>query len=98
MFSILAVRFARMDSFNTITSAAYIILMFMSTMFYPLDQQPMWFRTLAWLNPMTWQVDVLRFSLQGIDSLSTAVWEFAAFIMFSLICLSLAVKAIDRAG
>ena len=98
LFSILAVRVARMDSFNTITSAAYIILMFISTMFYPLAQLPAWFRTLAWLNPMTWQVDVLRFSLQGVGSISTVLLEFAGFMIFSLICLSLAVKALDRAG
>lgn len=37
LFIILAVRLARMDSFNTFTSAAYIILMFLNTMFYPMD-------------------------------------------------------------
>ena len=87
-----------MDSFNTITSAAYIILMFMSTMFYPLAQLPAWFRALAWLNPMTWQVDVLRFTIQGVGSPSTILLEFTGFMIFSLICLSLAVKALDRAG
>lgn len=63
---------------------AYIILMFLSTMFYPIDQLPTWFRTLAWLNPMTWQVDVLR--------------ESAGFLAFTLICQALAVRTIDRAG
>ncbi len=98
LFSILAVRLARMDAFNTVTSAAYIILMFLSTMFYPVDQLPAWFRSLAWLNPMTWQVDVLRFSLLGIGSGATALVEFVGFMAFTLICLSLAVRTIDRAG
>jgi ABC-2 type transport system permease protein len=98
LFSILAIRSARMDSFNTLTSAAYIILMFLSTMFYPMDQLPGWFRALAWINPMTWQVDVLRFSLLGIGSMTTALFEFAAFLIFTLICLSFAVRAIERAG
>src|SRR5688572_29533774 len=44
LFSIFAVSLQRMDSFNTFTSAAYIILMFISTMFYPIDQLPSWFR------------------------------------------------------
>jgi ABC-2 type transport system permease protein len=96
--SIPAVRLARMDSFNTFTSAAYILLMFLSTMFYPIEQLPVWFQTLAWLNPMTWQVDALRFSLLGIGSMTAALFEFAGFIVFTLICLSLAVRAIDRAG
>ncbi|HJU05946.1 MAG TPA: ABC transporter permease, partial [Nitrospiraceae bacterium] len=98
LFSIVAIRLTRMDSFNTFTSAAYIILMFLSSMFYPMDQLPAWFRTLAWLNPMTWQVDVLRFSLLGIGSWTTALLEFVGFMVFTLICLSLAVRTIDRAG
>jgi ABC-2 type transport system permease protein len=97
-FSIVAIRLDRMDSFNTFTSAAYIILMFLSTMFYPIDQLPAWFRGLAWLNPMTWQVDVLRFSLLGVGSTAAALLEFSAFMGFTLICLSGAVKTIDRAG
>lgn len=98
LFSILAIRLARMDAFNTLTSAAYIILMFLSSMFYPIEQLPAWFRILAWLNPMTWQVDVLRFSLLGIGSATLALLEFAWFMAFTLVCLSLAVRTIDRAG
>jgi ABC-2 type transport system permease protein len=98
LFSIVAIRLTRMDSFNTFTSAAYIILMFLSSMFYPMDQLPAWFRALARLNPMTWQVDVLRFSLLGVGSMTTALVELACFMAFTLICLSLAVRAIDRAG
>ncbi|HET8761478.1 MAG TPA: ABC transporter permease [Nitrospiria bacterium] len=63
-----AIAFDRMDSFNTFNSAAYILLMFLSTMFYPIDSLPAWFRAIAWINPMTWQVDVLRYSLPGIGS------------------------------
>jgi ABC-type polysaccharide/polyol phosphate export permease len=69
-----------MDSFNTFTSAAYIILMFLSTMFYPMDQLPTWFRTLAWLNPMTWQVDVLRFTLLGVGPVTTVLMESRDFL------------------
>jgi ABC-2 type transport system permease protein len=98
LFSILAIRLARMDAFNTLNSAAYIILMFLSSMFYPIDQLPMWFRILSWLNPMTWQVDVLRYSLLGIGSGRIALAEFAGFMVFSLVCLTLAVRTINRAG
>lgn len=98
LFSILAIRLTRMDAFNTLTSVAYIILMFLSSMFYPLEQLPAWFRILAWLNPMTWQVDVLRFSLVGVGSAATVLVEFVAFMVFTLACLSLAVRTIDKAG
>ena len=96
--SIPAIRLARMDSFNTFTSAAYILLMFLSSMFYPMSQLPAWFRTLAWLNPMTWQVDALRFSLLGIGSITVVLFECVSFMVFTLICLWLAVRTIDRVG
>ena len=64
-FSVFAIQLRRMDSFNTVTSAAYILLMFVSTMFYPIVNMPGWFRAAAYLNPVTWQVDLLRFSLLG---------------------------------
>jgi ABC-2 type transport system permease protein len=97
-FSAFAVRLRRMDSFNTFTSAAYIILMFLSTLFYPLEQLPGWFRAIAWVNPMTWQVDVLRYSLLGIGSAAEALIEFATFMVFTVVCLSFAVRVVDRAG
>lgn len=98
LFAIAAIRMTRMDSFNTITSAAYIILMFLSSMFYPLGGLPAWFRYLAMGNPMTWQVDILRWSLLGIGSPAIAAVESACFLVFTLICLSLAVKTMGKAG
>jgi ABC-2 type transport system permease protein len=98
LFSILAVKLSRMDAFNTCTSAAYILLMFLSTMFYPMEQLPAWFRVLAWMNPMTWQVDMLRFSLLGVGSVGTILLECVGFLGFTLMCLWCAVRTIDRAG
>lgn len=65
LLSIFAIRLRRMDWFNTITSAAYIFLMFMSPLFYPIADLPRWFRWTALTNPMTWQVDLLRFSVRA---------------------------------
>src|SRR5688572_7834112 len=76
-FSIFSIRLHRMDSFNTFTSAAYIVLMFISTMFYPIADMPRWFQILARLNPMTWQVDLLRFSVIGIGSPATVAVQSA---------------------
>jgi len=98
LFSIFAIRLRRMDSFNTFTSAAYIILMFISTMFYPVADMPAWFRIVARLNPMTWQVDMVRFSLLGAGSPTTIVLEGLAFCAFTVVCLVFAVRTIDRAA
>lgn len=78
LLSIFAIRLRRMDSFNTITSAAY------------------WFRWTAYANPMTWQVDLLRFSLLGIGSGGVILLEALALGVFTALCLALASQALDR--
>lgn len=97
LFSMMAIRLRRMDAFNTVTSAAYILLMFISPMFYPIVELPAWFRAVAWLNPMTWQVDLLRFSMLGTGAGIALVLEAVALAGFALLCLALASRALNRA-
>lgn len=98
LFSIIAVRMRRMDTFNTLMSAAYIVVMFISALFYPIEQLPAWFRGVAMLNPMTWQVDILRYTLLGLGSATTVLMEAVAFTGFALVCLFFAARAIGRAA
>jgi ABC-2 type transport system permease protein len=95
-FSIFAIRMNRMDDFNTLTSATYILLMFLSTMFYPLTDLPTWFQFVARLNPMTWQVDGLRWSLLGLGTPSLAGVEMILFGVFAVISLLLAARALNK--
>jgi ABC-2 type transport system permease protein len=97
LLSVFAIRLRRMDAFNTFTSAAYIFLMFFSTMFYPIAELPGWFRLAARINPMTWQVDLLRFALLGTGTPTVMVLEAIAFGVFILVCLAFAVRALDGA-
>lgn len=98
LLSIFAIRLQRMDAFNTLTSAAYIFLMFLSTMFYPLAELPEWFRVAARINPMTWQVDLLRYTLLGTGAPAILLLEGLAFGVFTLVCLAFAVRALDSAA
>ena len=98
LFSTFAIALNRMDAFNTVTSAAYILLMFFSSMFYPLDDVPAWFRFLAYLNPMTWQVDLLRFAVLGVGTLRVLLMEAAALVAFAVVCLGFAVRTLNRAN
>jgi ABC-2 type transport system permease protein len=97
LFSVFAIKLARMDAFNTVLSAAYILLMFLSSMFYPLTDLPIWFRVPAYFNPMTWQVDLLRFSLLGVGSPTALIFEGMAVLIFAAICLLFAVRALNSA-
>jgi len=98
LMSIFAITLNRMDSFNTFTSVAYILLMFMSTMFYPIADLPSWFRWAAYVNPMTWQVDILRFCLLGSGDIFWIILESAAFAAFTIVCMAFAVRALNRAA
>jgi hypothetical protein len=46
---------------------------------------------------MTWQVDLLRFSLLGVGSGTPLLLEGVATLVFGLICLAFAVRALNRA-
>jgi ABC-2 type transport system permease protein len=98
LFSAFAIKLVRMDAFNTVTSAAYILLMFFSSMFYPLTNVPVWFRVISYLNPLTWQVDLLRFGLLGIGQRTPLVLEIVALLIFAAVCLGFAVRALNRAN
>jgi ABC-2 type transport system permease protein len=96
IFTGFAITLNRMDTFNAVASAMYILLMFFSSMFYPLDNVPMWFRVLSYLNPMTWQVDLLRFALLGIGHPTALIAEGIALTVFASVCLCFAVRSLNR--
>jgi len=89
-----ALRIRRNDMFNTFINVAYFVLMFTSSMFYPLDSLPSWLRVASFLNPLTWHTDVLRFTTVGLGSLHTVVLEAAAFMVFLLVSFWSAVRTL----
>lgn len=97
-FSLFSVLMRRMDDFNTLTSASYLMLMFFSTMFYPIADMPAWFSAIARVNPMTWQVDLLRWGLLGFGEPAILVIEAVAFALFTGVFLALAARAFNRAA
>jgi ABC-type multidrug transport system permease subunit len=57
---------------------------------------PVAFRAVARLNPITWQVDVLRFATIGLGGAEAIAAEAAAFVVFAAVCFWLAVKTLQR--
>jgi ABC-2 type transport system permease protein len=97
-FAVFALRIRRNDAFNSFTSICYIVLLFLSSMFYPLAPLPRWFKAVAYLNPVTWQVDLFRYSLMGYGRAGVVVWEAVAFLAFTLVAFAAAVGTVNRAG
>jgi ABC-2 type transport system permease protein len=96
VFSAFAIALTRMDVFYGATSASFLILMFFSSMFYPLDDLPRWFQVVAYLNPLTWQTDLTRFALLGVGQRTELLYEGGALGLFCIVCLVFAVRSLNR--
>lgn len=94
-FAIFALRIRRNDVFNTVVSLFYFLFLFASSMFYPLDPLPAWLRTAALANPITWQVDLLRYSTVGLAVRHLAL-ESAAFVAFTLLMFYFGLRTLRR--
>jgi len=95
-YAMFALIIRRNDAFNTVTSVFYFVFLFASSMFYPVDPLPTPFRQIALANPITWQVDTLRFATIGVGDPSTIAIEAAAFQAFTLVAFGGALWALRR--
>jgi len=96
LYSIFALSTRRNDIFNTVTSIIYFVFLFASNMFYPLDPLPKWFRTIGMANPITWQIDSLRWATIGFGNTRRVALEAAAFIPFAVACFLYAARCLQR--
>jgi ABC-2 type transport system permease protein len=95
-YAVFALRIRRNDAFNTVTSIFYFVFLFASSMFYPLEPLPAGFRAVAYANPITWQVDVLRYATIGLGDPARIALESGAFAVFALASFGAAVAALRR--
>ena len=97
-YAIFALRIRRNDAYNTVTSVFYFVFLFASSMFYPLDPLPRTFRLAASANPITWQIDVLRYATIGVGDAGRIAIEAAAFLLFTGVSFAAAIRALRDAG
>ena len=95
-YAIFALNIRRNDAFNTVTSIFYFVFLFASSMFYPVEPLPAAFRVAASINPITWQVDVLRYATIGLGSPGTIALQAALFACFAGIAFAVAMRALMR--
>jgi ABC-type multidrug transport system permease subunit len=94
-FAFFALRIRRNDVFNSLLSLFYFLFLFASSMFYPLAPLPTWFRTAAMANPITWQVDLLRFSSIGLRT-DHLLMESVAFVLFAFVAFVFGVRTLQN--
>lgn len=95
-YAIFALKTRRNDIFNTVTSIFYFVFLFASSMFYPLEPLPAWFRKAALANPITWEIDWLRRTSIGLGSARTVAFEGVTFALFALVSFALAVRSLQQ--
>ena len=95
-YAIFALLIRRNDAFNTVNSICYFVFLFASSVFYPLDPLPAVYRTIAYANPITWQVDVLRYATVGLGDPARVALESGAFVVFTLAAFGAAVWALRQ--
>jgi len=79
-----------------VTSVFYFVFLFASSMFYPIGPLPTPFREIAAANPITWQVDALRYATIGMGRASVVFLEGAAFCLFTAFSFGAALWALNR--
>jgi ABC-2 type transport system permease protein len=93
-YAVFALRIRRNDAFNAVNSIFYFVFLFASSMFYPIDPLPPAFRVVAYANPITWHVDVLRHATIGLGDPATIALEAGAFVIFTAASFWVAVRAL----
>lgn len=97
-YSTFALRIRRNDVFNSLTNVTYFVLLFASSMFYPLGPLPSWFRAAALANPITWEVDLLRYGSIGFGEPRHLVLEAVGFALFAFASFAFAVRSLRDQG
>jgi ABC-2 type transport system permease protein len=94
--SVFAFLIRRNDTFNLVINMLYFVLMFLSSVFYPLENVPGWVRTVASLNPLSWHADFLRYLTIGTGELNVIMFEVGGFVLFLFASFWVAIKALQK--
>lgn len=82
----IAFKIEKQDSFNVLYYLIMTPVIYISSIYYPIDQLALPIKIIAYLNPLTWSTDVSRYLLLGINN-GKILYESLATIIFFLISL-----------
>jgi ABC-2 type transport system permease protein len=88
----LAVWFSRAESFRLIAALVTVPLYLLSGMFYSVERLPPLARALAYANPLTYGVDLLRYGLLGVSEFAPTT-NAAGLLGLAALCLPAAIYA-----
>ena len=94
LFALLALLVRGFNAYHTTTSAFFVLLMFVSNLFYPAGGLPGPLPWVAWINPVTWQTDLLRHYTYGAE-IPYLEAEGVALVLFTLLMFFLASRKLN---
>ncbi len=92
----LALRIRSMEGFQVILNLIMLPLLFLSGAFFPIDGLPGWMKVLSLVNPMTYGVDLARWSLVGVSSFGPGL-DLAVLGAVAALALFIAAFCYERA-
>lgn len=78
-----------------VTTLLYLPIMLCSTMFYLLDEVPHWFKIVAYINPMTYTVDVMRAGVIGSGG-QEILWKILVLVVFTIVLFAVSVISLKK--
>ena len=95
LFSWIAIHIRGFNAYHTTSSGLYLVLMFISNLFYPTDRLPAWVQWAAWANPISWQTDLLRHHIYGAGDMVLLQYQAFGLATFVLLCFWMANRALN---
>ena len=92
----LSLKLSSTEGFQMIVNLVTMPLLFMSGIFYPIDNLPEWMKIVAYVNPMTYAVDGMRYWLTNTSRFEPLV-DVSVLSVLTLILVLLAVRVYDKA-
>ncbi|MGQ4892813.1 MAG: ABC transporter permease [Candidatus Njordarchaeia archaeon] len=94
---LLALKITSHEGFQLIVNLLGMPILFVSGVFYPIDTMPEWMKMLAYINPLTYAVDISRYALVGTSSFN--IWlDFGVLLGITVVLGLVASYLFDRAG
>ncbi|UXD21229.1 ABC transporter [Ignicoccus pacificus DSM 13166] len=88
-------KFKTIEGFQAFVNLVTFPVIFSSGAFFPLNNVPDWFKSIAYVNPLTYSVDAMRLALAGVGSFP--MWEdLLALVIFALTSGAIAAYFFER--
>ena len=91
----LALSIKSSTEFYGLTGLMLLPIILCSPAFYSLEAMPFWLRTIAYINPMTYMVDVLRAGFTGLWD-QQIFWEILILCVFTVFFFAISIISLRR--